>query len=131
VAIKQLDRELIDRQPDALARFVREGEILRQLQHPNIVGILGTYEHNGQYALVMEYVAGGSLRTLINSIWSLGVMLFELMTGRGRSRVRRLRRSWRASWRRRRMSSNFRRGLARCWACLPNNASSASPACAR
>src|SRR5262245_51899877 len=64
VAIKRLKPDLIARHPDALARFVREGAILRQLQHPNIVGVVAAFEHAGQYSIVMEYVPGGSLRTL-------------------------------------------------------------------
>src|SRR5262249_41704412 len=63
-AIKRLKPDLIARHPDALARLVREGAILRQLQHPNIVGVVAAFEHAGQYSIVMEYVPGGSLRTL-------------------------------------------------------------------
>jgi hypothetical protein len=43
------------------ARFRREAEALARLQHPNVVQILGTGEHDGQPYLVLEYVAGGSL----------------------------------------------------------------------
>ena len=63
VAIKRLKPDMVDRHPDALARIVREGAILRQLQHPNIVGVLAAFEHAGQYSIVMEYMPGGSLRT--------------------------------------------------------------------
>src|SRR6266545_324146 len=65
VAIKWLKTELADRHPDLVARFVREGAVLRRLQHPNIVGILDTFEQAGRYAIVMEYVPGGSLRALL------------------------------------------------------------------
>ncbi len=65
VAIKWLKTDLADRHPDLVARFVREGAALRRLNHPNIVGILDTFEHGGRYAIVMEYVPGGSLRTLL------------------------------------------------------------------
>jgi serine/threonine protein kinase/DNA-binding SARP family transcriptional activator len=67
VAIKWLKTELADRHPDLVARFVREGAALRRLSHPNIVGILDTFEHAGRYAIVMEYVPGGSLRTLLDA----------------------------------------------------------------
>jgi predicted ATPase len=43
-------------------RFIREGEALRQLNHPNIVKMLDAIEIEGQRYLVMEYVTGGSLR---------------------------------------------------------------------
>jgi len=67
VAIKRLRPDLVDRPPDALARFVREGTILRQLRHPSIVGVLAAFEHAGQYSIVMEYVPGGSLRALLET----------------------------------------------------------------
>jgi serine/threonine protein kinase/DNA-binding SARP family transcriptional activator/pimeloyl-ACP methyl ester carboxylesterase len=67
VAIKRLKLDLVARHPDMLARFVREGEILRQLQHPNIVGILDTFEQSGHYAIVMEFMPGGSLRELLST----------------------------------------------------------------
>jgi serine/threonine protein kinase/DNA-binding SARP family transcriptional activator len=67
VAIKWLKSELADRHLDLVARFVREGAVLRRLNHPNIVGILDTFEHAGRYAIVMEYVPGGSLRVLLDT----------------------------------------------------------------
>ncbi|HEU5101852.1 MAG TPA: protein kinase, partial [Roseiflexaceae bacterium] len=67
VAIKWLKTELAERHLDLVARFVREGAVLRRLNHPNIVGILDTFEHSGRYAIVMEYVPGGSLRTLLDT----------------------------------------------------------------
>ncbi|MFL5807222.1 MAG: protein kinase domain-containing protein [Roseiflexaceae bacterium] len=68
VAIKWLKSELADRHVDLIARFVREGAVLRRLNHPNIVGILDTFEHSGRYAIVMEYVPGGSLRVLLEQV---------------------------------------------------------------
>jgi serine/threonine protein kinase/DNA-binding SARP family transcriptional activator/pimeloyl-ACP methyl ester carboxylesterase len=67
VAIKWLKTELAERHLDQVARFVREGAALRRLHHPNIVGILDTFEHAGRYAIVMEYVPGGSLRALLDT----------------------------------------------------------------
>ena len=67
VAIKWLKTDLADRHLDLVARFVREGAALRRLNHPNIVGILDTFEHDGRYAIVMEYVPGGSLRALLDA----------------------------------------------------------------
>ncbi len=72
VVIKRLKPELVTRQPDVVARFVREGELLRQLNHPNIVQMLATEtiqfgeESEGDQCLIMEYVAGGSLRDLLD-----------------------------------------------------------------
>jgi serine/threonine protein kinase len=63
VAIKHLKRELA--QPEMIERFKREGEALRDLNHPNIVKLLDTLEHEGQQYLIMEYVAGGDLKQLL------------------------------------------------------------------
>ena len=73
VVIKQLPSDLKAKESEAMARFMQEAEALRQLNHPNIVGILATYERNGRPAIVLEYVAGGSLRQLIDAEAPLGV----------------------------------------------------------
>lgn len=44
--------------PDALARFLREATILRQLDHPNIVGFRDVGQTEGWLYFVMEYVDG-------------------------------------------------------------------------
>ncbi|HSR31205.1 MAG TPA: protein kinase [Anaerolineae bacterium] len=73
VAVKALDPRVVARDPGILERFVREGEALRQLSHPNIVRMVAAVEAEdgttgvvGHY-LVMEYVAGGSLRDLLEA----------------------------------------------------------------
>ncbi len=65
VAIKQLRPDIVDKNPDILVRFQREGEVLRRLQHPNIVAVLETVEYENTYYIIMEYVPGGSLRDLM------------------------------------------------------------------
>src|SRR5512139_4086467 len=65
VAVKVLDPQVVARDPDLLERFTREGEALRQLNHPNIVRMVAAVEEEGQHYLVMEYVEGGSLRDLL------------------------------------------------------------------
>jgi len=67
VAVKRLHADIVEENPDIVDRFQREGEALRQLNHPNIVAMLATLEENGQHYLVMEYVSGGSLRELLDS----------------------------------------------------------------
>jgi serine/threonine protein kinase len=64
VAVKILSRQL-SANPDALERFRREAETLRQLDHPNIVKFVDAFDHEGQYVIVMEYVPGGSLFDLL------------------------------------------------------------------
>lgn len=64
VIVKQLHSEH-SADPTSVARFTREAEALRQLNHPNIVRMLATFEHQSRHAIVMEYVPGGTLRQLM------------------------------------------------------------------
>jgi serine/threonine protein kinase/predicted ATPase/DNA-binding SARP family transcriptional activator len=66
VVIKRLRPELIKQSLEFISRFQREGEALHRLNHPNIVRMLTSFEQDDQYCLVMEYVPGGSLRTLLD-----------------------------------------------------------------
>jgi serine/threonine protein kinase len=60
VAIKTLpERSLAD--PDSLARFQREGELLATLNHPNIAAIYGFEDAGSTHAIVMELVEGPTL----------------------------------------------------------------------
>jgi serine/threonine-protein kinase len=52
--------------PDRLARFQREAEVLASLNHPNIAAIHGLEESNGTRALVMELVEGETLADQIS-----------------------------------------------------------------
>jgi serine/threonine protein kinase len=63
VAIKALKAEIA--QPDNIERFKREGEALRDLNHPNIVKMLDMFEHDDQHCLVMEYISDGDLSDLL------------------------------------------------------------------
>ena len=47
--------------PERLARFQREAEVLASLNHPHIAGIYGLEESDGATALVMELVEGEDL----------------------------------------------------------------------
>ncbi len=64
VAVKVIASELA-LNPEGLERFRREGEALRQLDHPNIVKFLEAFQQEDQVILVMEYVSGGSLHDLL------------------------------------------------------------------
>ncbi len=60
VALKVL-REVFTLDPDRLARFKREAQVLASLNHPNIAAIYGFEESNGTQALVLELVEGPTL----------------------------------------------------------------------
>ncbi|HLE20323.1 MAG TPA: protein kinase, partial [Vicinamibacteria bacterium] len=61
VALKLLP-DLFARDPDRMARFSREAQVLASLNHPNIASIHGLEESGGKRALVMELVEGETLQ---------------------------------------------------------------------
>lgn len=73
VAVKVLKTDLMQRDPELIQRFRLEGETLRQLNHPNIVKMLGADEHKGVNYLVMEYIGGGSLRDVLDKEHKLSI----------------------------------------------------------
>ncbi len=60
VAIKVLPHSVAG-EPDRLARFQREAEVLAALNHPNIAQIYGLEKSDGAISLVMELVEGPTL----------------------------------------------------------------------
>ena len=64
VAIKVLPAAFTE-DPERLARFEREAQVLAQLHHPNIASIFGLEESGGVRALVMELVDGEDLSAVI------------------------------------------------------------------
>jgi serine/threonine protein kinase len=61
VVIKTLKSDLLKERPTLLARFRREAEALRQLNHPSIVHCYDLIEQDENHYLIMEYVEGGTL----------------------------------------------------------------------
>lgn len=88
VAIKQLRVELTASYPQMVERFLREGEALRLLNHPNIVKILATADEGREHFIIMEYVSGGSLADLlmqqpqlsIDQVVSIGLELSDALS---------------------------------------------------
>ena len=60
VALKVLP-DLFAADPDRMARFEREAQLLASLNHPHIAGIYGFEESGATRALVLELVAGPTL----------------------------------------------------------------------
>jgi serine/threonine-protein kinase len=52
---------------EQLARFRTEAEAIARLQHPNIVQIFDTGEHQGQPFLALELIEGGTLAQQVNA----------------------------------------------------------------
>ena len=72
VALKVLPAEKL-KDPLAVARFRREMKAVGKLDHPHIVRALDAGEADGQHYLVMEYVRGEDLATLIKCLGHLPV----------------------------------------------------------
>ena len=64
VALKVLPEQFTS-DPDRLARFKREAQVLASLNHPHIAAIYGLEEATGLQALVLELVEGPTLQDLI------------------------------------------------------------------
>lgn len=60
VAIKVIDASRLDE--TSLERVIRECQINGRLNNPHIVNVLDAYQEGNDLCLVMEYMAGGSLR---------------------------------------------------------------------
>jgi eukaryotic-like serine/threonine-protein kinase len=65
VAIKIMHAELAADQ-DFVARFIREARSIAQLSHPNVVAVYDQGADGHNLYLAMEYVAGSTLRQLLN-----------------------------------------------------------------
>src|SRR4051794_35658247 len=65
VALKVLPPDVVS-DPERIARFQREAEVLASLNHPNIAHLYGIEKSNGTLALVMELVEGPTLADRIS-----------------------------------------------------------------
>lgn len=63
VAIKYLKRDFLSK-PSMVARFARECELTRTFDHPNIIRVFDTGEHEGSGYLVMQYLPIGGMDTM-------------------------------------------------------------------
>jgi serine/threonine protein kinase len=65
VALKTIDTRSLHHSDEARARFQREIDIIARLEHPNIVRAYDVIATRTQLYLVLEYVAGRDLSTLL------------------------------------------------------------------
>jgi serine/threonine protein kinase len=65
VALKTLDTGDLHRSPDGLARFRREIDIVARLDHPNVVRAYDVLQTRTQIYLVLEYIAGKDLGSVV------------------------------------------------------------------
>ncbi len=65
VALKTVNSECLAN-PDVMARFEREVELARQLDHPGIIKFHNTHNWNGILFYTMEHIEGKTLRVLLS-----------------------------------------------------------------
>ncbi len=88
VAIKTVripDPDDVEAQED-LARFQREAQAAGRLSHPNIVGVFDTGEADGVAYIVMEFVAGATLKSFLDrgdrfTVPDVARIMTELLNG--------------------------------------------------
>ena len=86
VALKTLDCRSLHNSEEALTRFRREIEILGRLEHPNIVRALDVIRTRSQLYLVLEYIAGRDLGSVVRERGPLPVVeavTYAIQTARG------------------------------------------------
>ncbi len=64
VAIKRLHPLFIE-DPELVSMLIDEANLAARIRHPNVVQTLDAISHEGEVLLVMEYVAGESLASLV------------------------------------------------------------------
>jgi eukaryotic-like serine/threonine-protein kinase len=68
IALKAIRREYLTSNPDGTMRFMREGAVLKQLDHPHVIQVYDTIDKVDDSYIVMQYLPGGSLeyRLMLN-----------------------------------------------------------------
>lgn len=67
VALKEMSEQAIkpSERADVLAAFIREAELLARLDHPNLVRVTDRFQEGERHYMVMEFIEGETLDTLI------------------------------------------------------------------
>ena len=74
VAIKRLHPHLLG-DPDVVAAFGEEARICAHICHPNVVGMLEVAVQDGEILLVMEYVEGAAVSSIIRILEARGEVM--------------------------------------------------------
>ncbi len=74
VAMKFLPPHLVNCE-DAVARFFQEARAISAVNHPHIATIYELGQRQGEIFLVLEYLPGGTLRSLIHSLSAAGTVM--------------------------------------------------------
>ena len=74
VAVKVM-HSFVENDPDLITRFQREAKAVAGLRHPNIVQVYDFDTHDGHPYLVMEYLKGPSLASLLRDLHKNGARL--------------------------------------------------------
>ncbi len=87
VAVKVLHAFLLE-EPDSSERFRHEAKAVASLRHPNIVQVFDFDEERGIYFMVMEYIDGPNLKSVLQAQNKTGTILelpriAEIMSGVG------------------------------------------------
>jgi serine/threonine protein kinase len=75
VAIKVLHRQLAEDDPQFVKRFQREAKAVASLRHPNIIQVFDFGVDDEVPYMVMEYVAGRTLKTELNALAERGEVM--------------------------------------------------------
>mmetsp|Transcript_3126 Transcript_3126/g.2844 ORF Transcript_3126/g.2844 Transcript_3126/m.2844 type:complete len:231 (+) Transcript_3126:344-1036(+) len=65
-AVKRIQKSRISTMTNGIKSIVREIDIMRKLDHPNIVKLYNVYESDSEICLVLDYLEGGNLYERIN-----------------------------------------------------------------
>ena len=68
VAVKVFSSGLLT--PEGMTSFKREVFVMNCLRHPNVVLLLGACQTPPKLSIIMEYVAGGSLHKVHNTVYA-------------------------------------------------------------
>lgn len=72
VAVKVLPQQLAAQNPDLVQRFFREARIAAKVRSNHLVGVLDVDQDGGLFFIVMEFIAGGSVRGYVDKLKKAG-----------------------------------------------------------